>query len=164
MFMAFPTIILALAIVSVFGQSQQNVMVAIAIVQTPLMTRVVRSSALAIRQRAFVEAAVATGVPNSRIIVRHIVPNTMPFVLIVATAALGYSVLAEASLSFLGVGIPAPAPSLGSMLSGSARQYAEQAPWLVVFPGLVLAALVFGANFLGDGLRDALDPRMRGRR
>ena len=164
MIMAFPTIILALAIVAVFGQSLNNVIIAIAIVQTPVMTRVVRASALAIRERAFVEAAEATGAGDTRVLLRHIVPNTVPVVLVVATAALGYAVLTEASLSFLGVGIPAPHPSLGSMLSGSAQQYAEQAPWLIIFPGVALAAFVFSANFLGDGLRDVLDPRMRGRR
>lgn len=164
MFMAFPAVILALAIVSVFGQSVQNIIIALIIVQTPNVTRVVRSVGLNLRERAFVEAARSTGATDLRIIARHIAPNTVPIVIVVASASLGNAVLAEASLSFLGLGIAAPAPSLGAMLSGSARRFGEQAPWLVLFPGAVLSAFVFSANFLGDALRDTLDPRLRGRR
>lgn len=164
MFMAFPAVILALAIVSVFGRSMQNIVIALAIVQTPNVTRVVRASALTIRERVFVEAARSIGARDSRIILQHVVPNTLPIVIVVASASIGNAVLAEASLSFLGLGIAAPDPSLGGMLSGSARRFGEQAPWLIIFPGLVLSAFVFSANFLGDALRDALDPRLRGRR
>jgi peptide/nickel transport system permease protein len=164
MFMAFPAIVLALAIVAVFGQRESNITLALALVQTPNAVRVVRSAVLSLRERMFVEAARSVGATNARIIARHLFPNTAPVLIIIATASLGNAVLAEASLSFLGVGIPAPNPSLGSMLSGSARKFATQAPWLVIFPGLVLSLAVFSANFLGDGLRDVLDPRLRGSR
>ena len=164
MLMAFPAVILALAIVSVFGQSVQNLIVALVIVQTPNVTRVVRSTALTIRERVYVEAARSIGATDARIIFRHVTPNTVPIVIVVASASLGNAVLAEASLSFLGLGIAAPAASLGGMLSGSARRFGEQAPWLVIFPGLALSAFVFSANFLGDALRDVLDPRLRNTR
>lgn len=164
MLMAFPAVILALAIVSVFGQSQPNVIMALIIVQTPNVARVVRAATLGIKERTFVEAARATGASDTRILWRHLAPNTVPVVLVIASASVGNAVLAEASLSFLGLGIPAPNPSLGAMLSGSARKFGEQAPWLVIFPGLALSAFVFAANFLGDALRDVLDPRLRGRR
>lgn len=164
MFMAFPAVILALAIVSVFGRSLNNIVIALAIVQTPNVTRVVRATALTVRERVFIEAARSTGASDTRIILRHLVPNTIPIVIVVASASVGNAVLAEASLSFLGLGIAAPDPSLGGMLSGSARKFGEQAPWLIVFPGLVLSMFVFSANFLGDALRDVLDPRLRGRR
>ena len=164
MFMAFPAVILALAIVSVFGQSEPNVIMALIIVQTPNVARVVRAATLGIKERAFVEAARSTGASDTRILWRHLAPNTVPVVLVIASASVGNAVLAEASLSFLGLGIPAPNPSLGAMLSGSARKFGEQAPWLVIFPGLALSAFVFAANFLGDALRDVLDPRLRGRR
>jgi len=164
MFMAFPAVILALAIVSVFGRSVTNIAIALAIVQTPNVTRVVRATALTIRERVFVEAARAVGAPDTRIVLRHVLPNTIPVVIVVASSSIGNAVLAEASLSFLGLGIAAPEPSLGGMLSGSARRFGEQAPWLIIFPGLVLSAFVFSANFLGDALRDVLDPRLRGRR
>lgn len=164
MLMAFPAVILALAIVSVFGQSVQNLIVALVIVQTPNVTRVVRSTALTIRERVYVEAARSVGATDARIIFRHVTPNTVPIVIVVASASIGNAVLAEASLSFLGLGIAPPAPSLGGMLSGSARRFGEQAPWLVIFPGLALSAFVFSANFLGDALRDVLDPRLRNTR
>lgn len=164
MFMAFPAVILALAIVSVFGRSLNNIVIALAIVQTPNVTRVVRATALTVRERVFIEAARSTGASDTRIILRHLVPNTIPTIIVVASASVGNAVLAEASLSFLGLGIAAPDPSLGGMLSGSARKFGEQAPWLIIFPGLVLSAFVFSANFLGDALRDVLDPRLRGRR
>lgn len=164
MLMAFPAVILALAIVSVFGQSVQNLIIALVIVQTPNVTRVVRSTALTIRERVYVEAARSIGASDARIIFRHVTPNTVPIVIVVASASIGNAVLAEASLSFLGLGIAPPAPSLGGMLSGSARRFGEQAPWLVIFPGLALSAFVFSANFLGDALRDVLDPRLRNTR
>lgn len=164
MFMAFPAVILALAIVSVFGQSLQNIVIALVIVQIPNVTRVVRSVGLSVRERVFIEAARSTGASDLRIVLRHMAPNVFPIVIVIASSSLGNAVLAEASLSFLGLGIPAPAPSLGAMLSGSARKFGEQAPWLVIFPGLILSAFVFSANFLGDALRDTLDPRLRGRR
>jgi peptide/nickel transport system permease protein len=164
MFMSFPTIVLALAIVAVFGPRESNITIALIVVQTPSAIRVVRSAVLSLRERVFVEAARSLGAGDLRLIARHLLPNTVPVLIIIGTAALGNAVLAEASLSFLGVGIPAPQPSLGSMLSGSARKFATQAPWLIIFPGLVLSLVVFSANFLGDGLRDMLDPRLRGSR
>src|SRR5690606_38490427 len=164
MLMAFPAVILALAIVSVFGQSVQNLVIALVIVQTPNVTRVVRSTALTIRERVYIDAARSIGASDARIIFRHVTPNTVPIVIVVASASVGNAVLAEASLSFLGLGIAPPAPSLGGMLSGSARRFGEQAPWLVIFPGLALSAFVFSANFLGDALRDVLDPRLRNTR
>jgi peptide/nickel transport system permease protein len=162
-FMAFPLIILALAIVSIFGTSMSSVIVAITIPFIPRCARVVRSNALAIREIPYVDAARACGFSHMRIIVRHMVPNVMAPFLIILTAAVGQAILTEASLSYLGMGVQEPTPAWGLMLQGGAEEYAESAPWVAVFPGLAITMAVFGFNLFGDALRDVLDPRLRTR-
>jgi peptide/nickel transport system permease protein len=162
--LAFPLLILALAIVSVLGRSIPNVVLAIAIPIIPRTTRIVRSSAMAVKENIYVEAAQAVGSPHWRVMLRHIIPNVMAPYLIMLTAQLGNAILVEASLSFLGLGTAEPTPSWGLMLSGSAAAYAEKAPWVAIFPGLAISLAVFGFNLFGDSLRDALDPRLRHRR
>jgi peptide/nickel transport system permease protein len=161
--LAFPLLILALAIVSVLGRSVPNVVLAIAIPIIPRTTRIVRSSALSVKENVFVEAARAVGSQHWRVMARHILPNVMAPYLIMLTAQLGNAILVEASLSFLGLGTAEPTPSWGLMLSGSAASYAEKAPWVAVFPGLAITMAVFGFNLFGDSLRDALDPKLRHR-
>jgi peptide/nickel transport system permease protein len=161
--LAFPLLILALAIVSVLGRSIPNVVLAIAIPIIPRTTRIVRSSALSIKEHVYVEAARAVGSSHLWVILRHIVPNVMAPYLIMLTAQFGTAILVEASLSFLGLGTSEPTPSWGLMLSGSAPSYAEKAPWVAIFPGLAISLAVFGFNLFGDSLRDALDPKLRHR-
>jgi peptide/nickel transport system permease protein len=161
--LAFPLLILALAIVSVLGRSIPNVVLAIAIPIIPRTTRIVRSSALSIKEHVYVEAARAVGSSHLWVILRHIIPNVMAPYLIMLTAQFGNAILVEASLSFLGLGTAEPTPSWGLMLSGSAPSYAEKAPWVAIFPGLAISLAVFGFNLFGDSLRDALDPKLRHR-
>lgn len=161
--LAFPLLILALAIVSVLGRSIPNLIIAIAIPVIPRTARIVRSSALAVKELVYVEAARAVGSSHIRIMLRHMIPNIMAPYLIVLTATLGSAILTEASLSFLGLGTAEPTPSWGLMLSGAAALYAEKAPWVVIFPGIAISLAVFGFNLFGDSLRDALDPRLRHR-
>jgi peptide/nickel transport system permease protein len=161
--LAFPLLVLALAIVTVLGRSIPNLIVAIAIPVIPRTARIVRSSALTAKENVYVEAARAVGSSHLRVMWRHIVPNVMAPFLIVLTAQLGSAILTEASLSFLGLGTAEPTPSWGLMLSGGAPMYAEKAPWLAIFPGLAISLAVFGFNLFGDSLRDALDPKLRHR-
>jgi peptide/nickel transport system permease protein len=161
--LAFPLLILALAIVSVLGRSIPNVVLAIAIPIIPRTTRIVRSSALSVKEHSFVEAAHAVGSQHWRVMARHILPNVMAPYLIMLTAQFGNAILVEASLSFLGLGTAEPTPSWGLMLSGSAAAYAEKAPWVAIFPGIAISLAVFGFNLFGDSLRDALDPKLRHR-
>jgi peptide/nickel transport system permease protein len=161
--LAFPLLILALAIVSVLGRSIPNVVLAIAIPIIPRTTRIVRSSALSVKEHSYVEAAHAVGSQHWRVMARHILPNVMAPYLIMLTAQFGNAILVEASLSFLGLGTAEPTPSWGLMLSGSAAAYAEKAPWVAIFPGLAITLAVFGFNLFGDSLRDALDPKLRHR-
>ncbi len=161
--MAFPLIILALAMISIFGTGVHNVIIAITIPLVPRCARVVRSSALAIREVPFVDAARACGFGHSRIILRHMIPNVMAPFLIVITAFVGQAILAEASLSYLGLGVQEPTPAWGLMLQGGAEEYASTAPWIAIFPGLAITLTVFGISLFGDALRDALDPKLRGR-
>lgn len=160
-FMAFPLIIMALAVVSIFGTGALNVIVAITIPFIPRAARVVRSSALAIREIPYIDAARTCGFSHSRIILRHMVPNVMAPYLIIMTAAVGQAILIEASLSYLGLGVQEPTPAWGLMLRGGAEEYAESAPWMAIFPGLAISLAVFGFNLFGDALRDALDPKLR---
>jgi len=160
-FFAFPVIILALAVVAVLGTGAGNVILAIAAPMIPRCARVVRSSALAVREMPYVDAARAAGFSNARIILRHMLPNVMAPILIMATAFLGEAILLEASLSFLGLGVQEPTAAWGLMLRGAAVQFAESAPWMAIFPGLAITLAVFGFNLFGDSLRDALDPRLR---
>ena len=161
--LAFPLLILALAIVTVLGRSIPNLILAIAIPVIPRTARIVRSSALSAKENIYVEAARAVGGSHIRVMFRHIVPNIMAPYLIVLTAQLGGAILTEASLSFLGLGTAEPTPSWGLMLSGGAPMYAEKAPWLAIFPGVAISLAVFGFNLFGDSLRDALDPKLRHR-
>jgi peptide/nickel transport system permease protein len=161
--LAFPLLILALAIVTVLGRSIPNLILAIAIPVIPRTARIVRSSALSAKENIYVEAARAVGGSHIRVMFRHIVPNVMAPYLIVLTAQLGGAILTEASLSFLGLGTAEPTPSWGLMLSGGAPMYAEKAPWLAIFPGVAISLAVFGFNLFGDSLRDALDPKLRHR-
>jgi len=161
--MAFPLIIMALAVVAIFGTGVHNVIVAITIPLIPRCARVVRSSALAIREVPYIDAARACGFGHNRIILRHMVPNVMAPFLIMLTAFVGQAILAEASLSYLGLGVQEPVPAWGLMLQGGAEEYASTAPWIAIFPGLAIALTVFGFSLFGDALRDALDPKMRDR-
>ena len=162
-FMSFPLIIMALAVVSIFGTGIENVIAAITIPLIPRCARVVRSSALAIREVPYVDAARALGFGHMRIIVFHMVPNVMAPFLVIITAFVGQAILAEASLSYLGLGVQEPVPAWGLMLQGGAEEYATTAPWIAVFPGLAIMLTVFGINLFGDSLRDVLDPKLRDR-
>jgi peptide/nickel transport system permease protein len=160
-FMAFPLIIMALAVVSIFGTGAENVILAITIPFIPRCARVVRSSALAIREVPYIDAARANGFSHSRIILRHMVPNVMAPFLIMITAFVGQAILLEASLSYLGLGVQEPTPAWGLMLQGGAEEYALSAPWMAIFPGLAITLGVFGFNLFGDAVRDVLDPKLR---
>jgi peptide/nickel transport system permease protein len=161
--LAFPQLILALAIASILGPSVQNVVIAISIPIIPRVARVVRSAALSVKENVYVEAVQALGASRPRIILQHIIPNVMAPYIIMLTAQLGAAILAEAALSYLGLGAAEPTPSWGLMLSGSALSYAEKAPWIPIVPGIAISLGVFGFNLFGDSLRDALDPKLRGR-
>jgi peptide/nickel transport system permease protein len=161
--MAFPLIIMALAVIAIFGSGVYNVIVAITIPLIPRCARVVRSSALAIREVPYIDAARACGFGHTRIILRHMVPNVLAPFLIMLTAFVGQAILAEASLSYLGLGVQEPTAAWGLMLQGGAEEYATTAPWIAVFPGLAIALTVFGFSLFGDALRDALDPKLRDR-
>jgi len=158
---ALPLLVMAILMAASLGPSLRNTIIAIAIPLVPSVARVVRSSTLSLREQPFVEAARAIGMGELRIAVRHVLPNTLAPLIVLATAQLGSAILVEASLSFLGLGVPEPYPSWGRMLSESAAEYVRTAPWLVIFPGVAISLTVFGTNLLGDALRDMLDPRQR---
>ncbi len=158
---ALPLLVLALIMAASLGPSLQNTIIAISIPLVPQVARVIRSNTLALREMPFVEAAKAVGMSEWAIAVRHVLPNTVAPLIVVATAQLGSAILTEAALSFLGLGIPEPHPSWGRMLSESAAEYVRTAPWLVIFPGVAISLAVFGTNLLGDAIRDILDPRQR---
>jgi peptide/nickel transport system permease protein len=159
--LSFPLIILALAVVAILGTGTFNVILAITVPMIPRCALVTRSSALAIRESPYVDAARAMGFSHLRIIFRHMLPNVMAPYLIILTAFLGQAILLEASLSFLGLGVAEPTPAWGLMLRGAAVEFAERAPWMAIFPGLAISAAVFAFNLFGDSLRDALDPKLR---
>src|SRR5215475_14167268 len=161
--MSFPLIIMALAVVSIFGTGVHNVITAITIPLIPRCARVVRSAALVIREVPYVDAARACGFGASRIILRHMMPNVMAPFLIMVTAFVGQAILAEASLSYLGLGVQEPVPAWGLMLQGGAEEYASTAPWIAIFPGVAIVLSVLGINLFGDALRDTLDPKLRKR-
>ena len=161
--LAFPQLILALAIASILGPAVQNVVIAISIPIIPRAARVVRATALSVKENVYVEAVQALGATPRRVVLHHIVPNVVAPYIIMLTAQLGGAILAEAALSYLGLGTAEPTPSWGLMLSGSAPSYAEKAPWIALFPGIAISLGVFGFNLFGDSLRDALDPKLRGR-
>jgi ABC-type dipeptide/oligopeptide/nickel transport system permease subunit len=160
---AIPGLVLALAIVSVLKPNTTNAMLAIAIVIIPGNSRIVRGAVLASKQNRYVEAAQAIGCQHPRIIVSHILPNVTAPILIIASIWLGNAILIEATLSFLGLGTQPPIPSWGLMLSSTGRAFMEQAPWLAIFPGMAISLAVFAFNLFGDTLRDAWDPKLRGR-
>jgi peptide/nickel transport system permease protein len=160
-FISFPLIILALAMVVILGNNLPNLITAITIPMVPRAALVIRSSALSIREMPYVDAARAAGFGHGRIILRHMLPNVMAPYLIMLTAFLGQAILLEASLSFLGLGVQEPVAAWGLMLRGAAVQFAETAPWMAIFPGLAISLAVFAFNLFGDSLRDALDPRLR---
>ena len=164
--LSFPIIVLALAVVAILGQNivlgiDVNLVVAIAIPMLPRVARVVRASALAIRELPYIDAARTSGFSHTRIIFRHIVPNVVAPYLIMLTAYVAQAILSEASLSFLGLGVTEPTPSWGLMLSGAAADFYQQAPWMIVFPGLAISLAVFAFNLFGDSLRDWLDPKIK---
>ncbi len=160
-FLAFPLIIMALAIVSIFGPSVQNVIIAITIPFIPDCARVIRSSALALREIPYIDAARANGFSNTRIVLRHMIPNVMAPYLILVTTFVGNAILLEASLSYLGMGVQEPTPAWGLMLQGGAEEYVESAPWMAIWPGIAISLAVFGFNIFGDAARDVLDPKLR---
>ena len=159
-FLAVPSILLAIAIVSALGPSIINLLVAISISSVPRYARIVRASVLSIRDQEFVEAARAIGANNARIIFRHIIPNSLAPVIVQGTLGVASAILSTAGLSFIGLGIQPPAPEWGSMLSGG-RQYLRYAWWVTTFPGVAIMITILSLNLLGDGLRDALDPRLK---
>jgi peptide/nickel transport system permease protein len=164
--LSFPMIVLAITVVAILGNYvvlgvDMNLIFAIALPMVPRVERVVRASALAIRELPYVDAARAAGYSHARIIFRHIVPNVVAPYLIMLTAFVAQAILAEASLSFLGLGVTEPTPSWGLMLSGSAADFYEQAPWIIVFPGIAISLGVFAFNLFGDSLRDWLDPKIK---
>ena len=159
-FLAVPSILLAIAIVSALGPSIINLMIAISISSIPRYARIVRASVLSIRDQEFIEAARAIGASNTRIIFRHIIPNSLAPVIVQGTLGVASAILSTAGLSFIGLGIQPPAPEWGSMLSGG-RQYLRYAWWVTTFPGVAIMITILSLNLLGDGLRDALDPRLK---
>lgn len=160
--LAFPALLLAISIMAVLGQSELNIVLAIGVVYIPQFARLTRGSALAVRNLEFVEAARALGARPLRVMLRHIAPNIVAPLLVQMSLTISLAVLYESALSFLGLGTQPPTPSWGNMLSES-RRYMELAPWTAVAPGAAIMLVVLGFNLLGDGLRDVLDPRLRGR-
>ncbi len=158
---ALPLLVMALLMAASLGPSLTNTIIAISIPIIPHVARVIRSNTLALREMPYVEAAKAVGMGETKIAFRHVLPNTIAPLIVLGTAQLGSAILTEASLSFLGLGVPEPHPSWGRMLSESAAEYVRTAPWLVIFPGLAISLVVFGTNLLGDAVRDILDPRQR---
>lgn len=159
--MAFPALLLALAVIAILGQSTMNIVIAIGVVYVPQFARVTRAAVLSIKDLEFVEAGRAIGLKQSRLLLRHVVPNIVAAVIVQASVSLSLAVLYESALTFLGMGTQPPTPSWGLMLSDG-RRFMELAPWTAIAPGVAIMGLVFGFNLFGDGLRDALDPRVRG--
>ncbi len=160
--MSFPYLVIILSVMAVLGPGLLNVVLSLALIIAATSSRVIRGATLAVAGQTYVEAAYATGCPHRRVIVRHILPNVMPTIIVLATISLGGVILAESALSFLGFGVPPPFPSWGAMLSGSGRTYMFRAPWMAIWPGVAISVAVFAFNMLGDALRDVLDPRLRG--
>jgi ABC-type dipeptide/oligopeptide/nickel transport system permease subunit len=161
--MAFPALILAIALVAVLGRSTLNVVLAISIVMVPVTQRVVRSAVLVEMTQPYVEAARVVGASQLRIMTRHLLPNVFVPIVIIGSSSLGAAILTEAALSFLGLGVQPPTPSWGNMINASSRLFLFRAPWIAVFPGLAITLVVMAFNFIGDAVRDEMDPRLRGR-
>lgn len=158
---SLPLLVMALVMAASLGPSLTNTIIAIAIPLVPNVARIIRSNTLSLREMPYVEAARAVGMSEMRIAVNHVLPNTLAPLIVLGTAQFGSAILVESALAFLGLGIPEPHPSWGRMLSESAAEYVRTAPWLVIFPGIAISAVVFGTNLLGDAIRDMLDPRQR---
>jgi peptide/nickel transport system permease protein len=158
---SLPLLVMALVMAASLGPSLTNTIIAIAIPLVPNVARIIRSNTLSLREMPFVEAARAIGMSETRIAIVHVLPNTLAPLIVLATAQLGSAILVESALAFLGLGVPEPYPSWGRMLSESAAEYVRTAPWLVIFPGVAISAVVFGTNLFGDAIRDILDPRQR---
>ena len=163
-FMSFPWLIIMMSIMAILGLTLTNLILGLGVLMTWANSRVVRSAVLSIKESQYIEAARAIGAGDLRIILQHILPNVFAPVIVIATVLLGSAILTEASLSWLGLGVPPPNPTWGGMLSGPAMVHMHRAPWMVIFPGLALSTAVFGFNMLGDALRDVMDPRLRGTR
>lgn len=161
---SFPGLVILIVAVAVLGPGMPQVIGVLALLYGIAGSRIIRSAVVSVREHMYIHAAQSMGAGTQRILWRHILPNVMPVVIVLFTARVGATILAEAGLSFLGLGVPPPAPTWGSMLSGSARTYMHQGPWLALAPGLALTIVVFAINVFGDALRDMLDPRMRGSR
>jgi peptide/nickel transport system permease protein len=159
--LAFPGILLALALLSVFGANRYGIIAALAVAYTPSVTRIVRGTVLSLREKEYVDASRVMGNSELWTMVRHVLPNCVAPLIVLTTSMFGWALLSESALSFLGLGVPPPAPTWGNMLAAS-RPYFEHAVWLSIFPGLCISATLLGINLLGDALRDRLDPRMRG--
>jgi peptide/nickel transport system permease protein len=162
--MSFPGLVILIVVVSVFKPGMSTIIITLGLLFGIGGSRIVRSAVISVRENMYVHAAQSIGATTGRILVRHIFPNVLPPVIVLFTTSLGAVILAESSLSFLGLGVPPPAPSWGGMLSGSGRMYMFQAPWLALGPGLSITMVVYATNVFGDALRDLLDPRLRGSR
>jgi len=160
--MCFPSLILMMVIISIVGPGMLQVILVLGITWGISGSRVIRGATISLRENMYVQSAIALGCPTGTILIRHILPNIMAPIIIQFSTRVPGIILTEASLSFLGFGIPPPAPSWGSMLTGSGRTYMFLAPWMVIWPGLALSIVVYGVNMFGDGVRDILDPRLRG--
>jgi len=158
--MAFPSILLAVALMAVLGSGLINVILSLSIVYTPRLARIVRSEVLSIREQPYIEAAQAMGASVTRVLCLYVLPQTIPIMLVQGSFIFAYGVIAEAALSFLGIGTPPPMPSWGNILSDG-RSYLSLAPWITIFPGLAIVFIVLGLNLVGDCLRDVLDPRLK---
>jgi peptide/nickel transport system permease protein len=159
--LSFPGILLALGLVAVFGANQYGIVLALGFAYTPSVTRIVRSNVISIREQEFILASRTMGNSEAYTVLRHVLPNCLAPLIVLATSMFGWALLAESALSFLGLGVPPPAPTWGNMLA-TARPFLTQSAWLAIFPGLCISIALLGINLLGDALRDKLDPRMRG--
>ena len=162
--MSFPDLIILIVVVSVVGPGMPQIIVTLGLLLGIGGSRIVRSAVIGVREHLYVHAAHSVGASSARILWRHVLPNVLPPIIVLFTTRVGTVILAESGLSFLGLGVPPPAPTWGSMLSGSGRTYMLQGPWLALAPGLCLTAVVYATNVFGDALRDLLDPRLRGTR
>ena len=160
--MAFPGLVMVIVLLTLLGPGLGSVILALGLSQSFAQSRTIRGATQVVKEHAYIEASLAAGASHLRILARHVLPNITASIIIVASTSLGFVILVEAAVSFLGYGVPPPQPSWGGMLSATGRQYMMRAPWLSIFPGLALSLAVFGFNVLGDALRDLLDPRLKG--